>query len=483
MGDLLASSASSAPPQRSSTFSESGPRVALILVITGVALFMTGLDNLVVTVALPTIRETLEVSVSDLSWTVNAYTMTFAVFMLGAASVGNRFGRRNSFIFGVLLFTLSSALVAVSGDLVMFGVARAAQGLGAALMVPLAFTLVSMYSIPQRTPIYLGVLGGISGLAVALGPFIGGLIVVAWSWQAIFWVNVPIGIVLAVGTISVVPRDSRASARVDYVGFVTLATGMFLVVLGVLSLSQHQLGAALSITFVLVGIGIVCGFVWLQSRSASPLFSRRLMRSRGLTLSVATAFFGTAGIFGAVFLLMQYLQLVLGFGASETGIATLPWTLVPLVAAPLAGLVASKVGMKAPLVIGAVLQFTALVWFAFVISPDVPYVLLVPGMVLAGIGMGVFFALVTGQAMALVARKDDADASGLSNSSRELGVLVGIATVSVVFAVVGGGVRPEEFAQATPAVLAVAAALQLISVITAALVPDERKLEEAEVHR
>jgi EmrB/QacA subfamily drug resistance transporter len=455
----------------------------MILVITGVALFMTGLDNLVVTVALPTIRETLDVSVSDLSWTVNAYTMTFAVFMLGAASVGNRFGRRNSFSVGIVLFTLSSAMVALSGDLLTFGVARAFQGLGAALMVPLAFTLVGMYSSSKRRPIYLGVLGGISGLAVALGPFIGGLIVAAWTWQTIFWVNVPIGVLLAAITLMALPSDSRTAARVDYAGFFTLAGGMFFIVLGVLSLSQDQFGAVLSVGLILAGIAVVGVFVWLQKRSASPLLPGRLMRSRGLMLSVATAFFGTAGVFGAIFVLMQYLQLVLGFGASETGVATLPWTLVPLVAAPLAGIAASKVGMKTALVVGAILQCSALGWFTVVISPDVTYPMLVPGMVLAGLGMGVFFALVTGQAMALVSREDDATASGLSNAARELGVLVGIATVSVVFAVVGGGVAPAEFAAATPAVLLVAAALQLVSVITAVCAPDERDLNGTRVQR
>lgn len=162
------------------------PGAVALLLIASTALFITGLDNLVVTVALPTIRKTLQVSVSDLSWTVNAYTITFAVFILGAADVGNRFGPRNSFVVGTLVFTLASATVALSSGVVAFGIARGFQGIGAALLVPLAFTLVGMYASDARRAIYLGVLGGISGLAVALGPFISGLVVAASTWQMFF---------------------------------------------------------------------------------------------------------------------------------------------------------------------------------------------------------------------------------------------------------------------------------------------------------
>ncbi|PDQ34290.1 MAG: hypothetical protein B5766_11620 [Candidatus Lumbricidophila eiseniae] len=450
------------------------PGSAVLLVITGLALFITGLDNLIVTIALPTIRDTLDVSVSDLSWTVNAYTITFAVFMLGASSFGRRYGRRRSFVAGVAIFTISSAVVALSTDLVTFGIARAAQGFGAALIVPLAFALVNSYSPDRRRPVYLGILGGINGLAVAIGPFVGGLIVSVANWQMIFWINVPLGVILVVLAIAVLPVEPRRTVRVDVAGFVTVSAGLFLVVLGFLALAQEQFDLVWTVVLILAGLALLALFFRLQATASSPLVPPAAIRARGLRLSVATAFFGTAGIFGSVFLLTQYLQLVLGYEPAAAGTATLPWTLVPLVAAPAAGILASKIGMKVPLALGSVLQFAALVWFAVVVRPDVPYLLLVPGMVMAGLGMGVFFALVTGQAMALVDGEEESIASGLSNSARELGVLAGVAVVAVVFAIAGGDATAGQFAAATPAALMVAAAFQAVSVVTAAASPDER---------
>src|SRR6218665_1021461 len=448
------------------------PGSAVLLVTTGLALFITGLDSLIVTIALPTIRDTLDVSVSDLSWTVNAYTITFAVFMLGASSFGRRYGRRGSFVAGVAIFTISSAVVALSTDLVTFGIARAAQGFGAALIVPLAFALVNSYSPDRRRPVYLGILGGINGLAVAIGPFVGGLIVSVANWQMIFWINVPLGVILVVLAIAVLPVEPRRTVRVDVAGFVTVSAGLFLVVLGFLALAQEQFDLVWTVVLILAGLALLALFFRLPAPASSPLASPPLLppaaiRARGLRLSVATAFFGTAGIFGSVFLLTQYLQLVLGYEPAAAGTATLPWTLVPLVAAPAAGILASKIGMKVPLALGSVLQFAALVWFAVVVRPDVPYLLLVPGMVMAGLGMGVFFALVTGQAMALVDGEEESIASGLSNSARELGVLAGVAVVAVVFAIAGGDATAGQFAAATPAALMVAAAFQAVSVVKA----------------
>src|SRR6218665_2210752 len=305
-----------------------------LLVIPGRALFIPGLDNLIVTIALPTIRDTLDVSVSDLSWTLNAYTITFAVFMLGASSFGRRYGRRPSFVAGAVIFTISSAVVALSADLVTFGIARAVQGFGAALIVPLAFALVNSYSPAHRRPVYLGVLGGINGLAVALGPFIGGLIISVTNWQIIFWLNVPLGMILVVFAVIVLPVEPRTPARLDIMGFVTVSAGLFLIVLGFLALAQEQFDPAWTVALILAGLLLLALFFRMQVTAGSPLVPPAAIRARGLRLSVATAFFGTAGVFGSVFLLTQYLQLVLGYESAAAGTATLPWTLVPLVAAP-----------------------------------------------------------------------------------------------------------------------------------------------------
>ena len=450
-------------------------RTAWTLVVTSAALFMASLDNLVVTTALPSIREHLHASLQGLQWTVNAYTLTFAVLLLTGASLGERYGRRRMFVIGLALFTAGSAAAALAPGIGWLIAARAVQGVGAAIVVPLTLTLLSAAVPPQRRGMALGIWGAVGGLAIAIGPLVGGAVVEGASWQWIFWLNVPIGIALLPIARARLTESRGPATSLDLPGVVLASLGLLGIVYGVVSGNDHGWTSATVLAPIVIGALLVAGFVAWELRARQPMLPMHLFRSRGFTMTNAASLLMFFGMFGSIFLLAQFLQVVQGYSPLEAGLRTLPWTGMPVLIAPVAGALSDRIGGRSLLVTGLALQAIGLGWLAAVASPTVPYATLVPAFVVAGVGMSLFFAPVANVVLSSVRRDQEGIASGANNAIRELGGVFGIAVLGAVFSAHGSYASGSAFvAGLTPAVWVGAAAVA-VAAGAALLLPGGRR--------
>ena len=450
-------------------------RTAWTLAVTSAALFMASLDNLVVTTALPSIREHLHASLQGLQWTVNAYTLTFAVLLLTGASLGERYGRRRMFVIGLAVFTAGSAAAALAPGIGWLIAARAVQGVGAAIVVPLTLTLLSAAVPPQRRGMALGIWGAVGGLAIAIGPLVGGAVVEGASWQWIFWLNVPIGIALLPIARARLTESHGPATSLDLPGVVLASLGLLGIVYGVVSGNDHGWTSATVLAPIVIGALLVAGFVAWELRARQPMLPMHLFRSRGFTMVNVASLLMFFGMFGSIFLLAQFLQVVQGYSPLEAGLRTLPWTGMPVLIAPLAGALSDRIGGRPLLVTGLALQAIGLGWLAAVASPTVPYATLVPAFVVAGVGMSLFIAPVANVVLSSVRRDQEGIASGASNAIRELGGVFGIAVLGAVFSAHGSYASGSAFvAGLTPAVWVGAAAVA-VAAGAALLLPRGRR--------
>ena len=450
-------------------------RTAWTLAVTSAALFMASLDNLVVTTALPSIREHLHASLQGLQWTVNAYTLTFAVLLLTGASLGERYGRRRMFVIGLAVFTAGSAAAALAPGIGWLIAARAVQGVGAAIVVPLTLTLLSAAVPPQRRGMALGIWGAVGGLAIAIGPLVGGAVVEGASWQWIFWLNVPIGIALLPIARARLTESRGPATSLDLPGVVLASLGLLGIVYGVVSGNDHGWTSATVLAPIVIGALLVAGFVAWELRARQPMLPMHLFRSRGFTMTNVASLLMFFGMFGSIFLLAQFLQVVQGYSPLEAGLRTLPWTGMPVLIAPVAGALSDRIGGRPLLVTGLALQAIGLGWLAAVASPTVPYATLVPAFVVAGVGMSLFFAPVANVVLSSVRRDQEGIASGASNAIRELGGVFGIAVLGAVFSAHGSYASGSAFvAGLTPAVWVGAAAVA-VAAGAALLLPRGRR--------
>ncbi|WP_350348131.1 DHA2 family efflux MFS transporter permease subunit [Agromyces sp. G08B096] len=448
--------------------------VWLAVVAASLPMFMATLDNLVITNALPAMRAELGASIEELQWYVNAFTLAFATFILAAAALGDRIGRRSVFLAGILVFTAASALVALSTESWMVIASRAVQGVGAAGIMPLSLTLLAGAVPPRLRPAAIGIWGGVAGLGVALGPLIGGAVVEGWNWQAIFWLNVPIGIVAIPLAILALPNTLGARLRIDLPGVALAGLGVLAVVFGIVRGNDAGWDSLEVVGSLIAGAVLLGAFLLWERRASAPLLPLRLFRDRSFSAANVVGFAFSFGMFGAVFLLIQFLQVVQGASALEAGVQTMPWTLAPMLVAPLAGFVAPRVGTRALIAAGLALQTAALVWIAAVMSPDVAYSVLVAPFLLAGVGMGLVFAPMSTAVLANMGEHDHAKASATNSTLREVGVALGVAVLTAVFTGAGGELTPAGYVDAAvPAVLTGAAALA-IALIAALFLPAGR---------
>ncbi|AGZ42274.1 DHA2 family efflux MFS transporter permease subunit [Actinoplanes friuliensis] len=419
--------------------------LAAVLAAVGIPIFMVTLDNLVVTTALPVIRTELGASLTDLQWFVNAYTLPFAAFLLTAAALGDRLGRRRMFLGGIVLFTLASAAAALSTEAWMLTAARAVQGLAGAAVAPLSLTLLAQ-AVPDRMRnAAVGIWGGISGLGVAVGPVVGGAVVEGLDWSWIFWLNVPVG-VIAVVLAATVLRESRGGAvRLDPLGLLLSASGMLLLVWGVVDGPDHGWSSARVLAMLIGGVVLLGSFIAWQRRNSAPMLPLSLFRSRGFSIVNVVTLTFSAGTFGAVFLLAQFFQVVQGLSPLDAGIRTLPWTMAPMVVAPLAGIFADRLGLRNLIVAGQTLLAAGVLWIALASTTTVGYGDLVIPFVLAGVGMGLTFAPISTMALASVSARERGVASGANNTIRELGVAVGVAVLASVFSSYGDYSNRQSF--------------------------------------
>jgi EmrB/QacA subfamily drug resistance transporter len=438
--------------------------------ITSLALFMVTLDNLVVTTALPVIRKDLHSGLSGLEWTVNAYTLTFAVLLLTGAALGDRFGRRRLFVIGISIFTAASAAAALAPSIGALDAARAVQGLGGAIVMPLTLTILSAAVPPARRGLALGAWGGISGLAVAIGPLVGGAVVSGISWHWIFWLNVPIGAVLAPLALTRLRETHGPAGRLDLPGLGLASAGLFGIVWGLVRGNSVGWGSPEIIGALVGGAVVLAVFVAWELRTEHPMLPMRFFRNRTFALANVSSLFMFFGMFGSIFLLAQFFQTVQGYSPLQSGLRILPWTAMPIFIAPIAGALSDKIGGHKLMGAGLALQAAGLAWIAAVSTPTVPYSSLVIPFALSGAGMALFFAPVANVVLSAVSPEEEGQASGANNAVRELGGVFGVAVLASVFAHYGGYRTGTSFVDGmTPAVYVGAAIVALGSLAAFAI--------------
>ncbi len=440
------------------------------LAIVSIGLFMVVLDNLVVNVALPSIHRDLGASIQSLEWTVNAYVLAYAVFLLTGAALGDRFGRKRMFVAGVALFTTASAGAALAPTAGLLIAARAAQGTGAAMVTPLTLTLLADAFPPQQRGLALGVWSGISGIAVALGPLVGGAVIQLSSWHWIFWINVPIGATLIPLAVARLNESRGPSRRLDLPGVGLASAGLFGIVYGLVR--SQTLGWTSAQVLISLGAGVALAimFVLWELRARDPMLPMSFFAKRSFAVTNVVSLAMYFGMFGSVFFLSQFLQNVLGNSPFHAGLKLLAWTGATMVVSPLAGIFSERYGSRLFMVAGLTLQAIALGWLASVAAVDTSYASMILPMVLAGSGMALVFAPAANAILASVRTDQAGQASGATNSIREVGGTLGIAVLATVFTSHGSYGSAQGFVDGlVPALWVGAGVLGLGALVAAAL--------------
>jgi EmrB/QacA subfamily drug resistance transporter len=441
------------------------------LAIVSVALFMVTLDNLVVTNALVSIREDLGATLEELEWTVNAYTLSYAVFLLTGAALGDRLGRKFMFVAGLGIFTVASAAAALSPTTEALIGARALQGLGAAIITPLSLTLLSEAFAAERRGLALGIWSGVAGLGVALGPVVGGAVVEGFSWQWIFWLNVPVGIALAPTALAMLRESHGPSRSLDIPGVALASSGLLGVVLGIVRAQSLGWTSTMVLTSIGAGLVLLAAFVVWELRTPAPMLPMRFFRNRAFAATNAVSLAMFFGTFGSIFLLAQFFQAAQGYSPLEAGLRTLPWTAMPIFVAPVAGLLSDRIGSRPLMAAGLALQAAGLAWLATVTEATVAYGTLVPAFVMAGTGMALTFAPAANAVLGAVRQEEAGQASGATNTIREIGGVLGVAVLATVFTDAGGFGSPVAFVDGLVPAVWVGAAVLAVGALIALLIP------------
>jgi EmrB/QacA subfamily drug resistance transporter len=441
------------------------------LAIVSIGLFMVVLDNLVVNVALPSIHRDLGASIQALEWTVNAYVLAYAVLLLTGAALGDRLGRKRMFMAGISLFTISSAAAALAPSIGALIAARAAQGVGAAIATPLTLTLLADAFPPARRGVALGVWSGISGVAVALGPLVGGAVVQLSSWHWIFWINVPIGAVLVPLAAARLTESYGPERGLDVRGLVLASSGLFGLVYGLVRSQSLGWTSPEVVISLAVGAVLVLAFVRYELRTKDPMLPMQFFANRGFAVTNAVSLAMYFGMFGSIFFLSQFLQNVLHNTPLQAGIKLLVWTGATMVVSPLAGYFSERVGSRLFMVAGLALQALALGWLATEVSVDQSYASMIGPFILAGSGMALVFAPAANAVLSSVRTDQAGQASGATNAIRELGGVLGIAVLATVFTSNGSYLSPQAYVNGLIPAMWVGVAVLAIGAAIAAVLP------------
>lgn len=450
----------------------------LIIISLSIPMFMASLDNLVVTNALPVIRTNLGATLEELTWTVNAYTLTFASCILMSSALADRFGRRRVFLLGIFVFTASSAWCGISDNIGTLITARTLQGIGGSAVMPLSLALLST-SVPERMrATAIGIWGGVAGLGVALGPLIGGAVVEGMTWHAIFWINVPFGLLCIPLVWFTIPESRGRPEPLDFPGLALVGIGLFGITYGIVRGNDAGWTSAEVLTGLIGGVALIVIFIWWESRAAAPLLPLRLFRNRSFSAANVVGVIFCFGIFGVIFLLIQFLQVVQGASPLEAGLMTMPWTLAPLVISPITGIFTPKIGTRPIIVTGLILTGLGLFWVGTLLNPDTPYIQLVAPFLVSGIGNGIVFAPLATATLQGMAAEDQATASGTNATARQIGVALGVATLTAIFTSLGGTLTPSGFSDAATPTTFVGAAALVAAVIAGLFLPKHVRAEE-----
>ncbi len=451
------------------------PGQGWVLALTSVASFMVSLDTQVVATALPVIRVQLHASLAALEWTVNAYTLTFAVLLLPGAALGERLGQRRMLAIGMGLFTAASAACAVAPNAGALIAARAVQGAGGALVLPLAFALLSAGFPPQRRAWAIGIFTSVTGLAVATGPVVGGAVAQGIAWPWIFWLNVPFGVVLVPLIVTKLSATTRAPARLDPLGLV-LATGAALgIVWALIRASSLGWGSPEIVMTLVAGAALTGVFIGWELRAAHPMVPLRLFRVRAYSAGNAACLCVFAVLFGLVFFMAQFFQTGLGYGPFGTGLRLLPGWGTLVVIAPFAGPLIRRFGERVLITGGLTLFAGALIWIALIARTGLPYADMVVPLILAGSGVSVAIPPTQSVVMTAVEPADIGKASGTFNMLRQLGGVFGIAICAAVFAAYGSYASPATFISGFGPAMGACAGLALAGAVAGLVIPARRQ--------
>jgi EmrB/QacA subfamily drug resistance transporter len=449
------------------------------LALASVASFMVALDMLVVATALNVIRRDLGASIGELEWTVNAYTLTFAVLLMTAAAIGDRFGRRRVFAVGLGVFVVASAGCALAPGVGWLIAARAVQGTGAAMIMPLALAVLNAAVPPQRRGWAMGVFGGVTALAVVVGPVLGGAITQGIAWQWIFWLNVPIGLVVIALVLRRLDESHGPRADLDFPGLVLGTAAVLGLVWGLVRGSSAGWGSP-EVAGALAGGGLlVVAFTRWELRARAPMLPMRLFASRGFSAGSVAIFFLNASVTGAVFFMAQFLQVSLGQDPLDSGLRLLPWGVAPFLIAPRAGRLADQIGDRPLIVSGLMLQAAALAGIAVVAGLHLGYGEMIAPMFISGAGIGLAIPAATKAVIGAVPPGDIGKASGVFSTMRQLGGAFGVAILAAVFTAAGSYASPAAFSDGFAPALAAAAGLALAGGLAGLVLPGRRNQAES----
>jgi EmrB/QacA subfamily drug resistance transporter len=446
--------------------------------ITSLASFMMALDAMVITTAFATIRAELGASVETLQWTVNAFNLTFAVLLLTGAALGDRFGRRRMFATGIALFVLASAACALAPTVGWLIISRGAQGAGAALVMPLAMAILSGTFAREERARALGIFSGITGCALIIGPAVGGFLTATLGWRFIFWINLPIGLML-IALVAMRLRESFGPrAKLDIIGLTLVAASALALVWGLIR-GNHVGWASLEVIGALaLGVLFAIAFVGFERRSAAPMIPMRLFASRAFAAGVASSFLFYAAMYGTLFLLPQFLQAVFGAGPLGAGLRLLPWTSTLFLTAPIAGSVVQKFGERVLVVTGLLMQAAGLGWIALEATLGATYPTMVAPLILAGVGVSMAMPAAQNAVLGSVAVTEMGKASGVFNMGRFLGGMFGVALLVAVFSTHGAADTAAHFAGGFAAAMLVAATLSVFAALAGAFLPARRRVAQ-----
>jgi len=447
-----------------------------VLALTSVASLMVALDALVVTTALSTIRRDLGASIEALEWTVNAYSLSFAVLLMTASALGDRFGRRRMFTAGLALFTAASAACALAPGIGWLIAARAVQGAGAALVMPLAMALLAAAFPAAARARALGVFSGITGLAVLSGPVVGGAVAGGLAWQWIFWLNVPIGLLAIPLVLARVPESFGGRTSLDVAGMALITGAALGLVWGLVRGNDAGWTSPEVVTSLAVGALLTAGFIAWAGYARRPMVPLRLFRLSAFSAGNAATFFQTASLFSAVFFMAQFLQTAQGHGPLDAGLRLLPWTAMLFLVAPVAGTLVSRIGERPLVTVGLLLHAVGMGWIALIASPTLPYPDLIAPLVIAGCGVSMAMPASQNAVVSAVPVASIGTASGTFSMLRQLGGVFGIAIAVAVFGGTGSFASTRAFTDGFAAAIGVSAALGLAGAVAALGIPARRRV-------
>ena len=446
-----------------------------VLGVTALASFMMALDAMIITTAFAAIRADFGSPVETLQWTVNAFNLVFAVLLLTGAALGDRFGRRRMFAAGIGLFVVASVACALAGNATALIIARAFQGAGAALVMPLAMAILSGTFGREERARALGIFSSLTGCALIVGPAIGGFITEHFGWRWVFWINLPIGLIAIALVLTRLRESFGPAAALDIPGLALVALAALALVWSLLRGNAVGWASAEVMGTLMSGLVFAAGFVLWELRAAAPMVPMRLFASRALSAGMSASVLFYAAMYGVLFLLPQFLQTALGFDAFSAGLRLLPWTATLFVTAPIAGAVVNRLGERPLVVTGLLMQAIGLGWIAEIASPAVAYSALVAPLVLAGVGVSMAMPAAQNAILSSVAVAEMGKASGVFNMGRFLGGMFGIAALVASFSAHGGAYSAAHFDSGFAAAMRLAATLSLAGAIAGFFLPARRR--------